>query len=88
MTNLFLAIALLGTDHLLFMWREAGLSNFQGLGLGFIAGGFRGGPGGATPPAPFCAGFSFGKRVSDGTSSLRAGRVVLSPQWLRPLVAS
>ena len=46
------------------------------------------GQGGATPPAPFCAGFSFGKRVSDGTSSLRAGRVVLSPQWLRPLVAS
>ena len=69
------------------MWREAGLSNFQGLGLGFSAGGFRGGPG-ATPPAPFCAGFFFGERVSDGTSSLRAGWVVLSPQWLRPLVAS
>ena len=71
------------------MWREAGLSNFQGLGLGFSAGRFRGGPGGgATPPAPFCAGFFFGKRVSDGTSSLRAGWVVLSPQWLRPLAAS
>ena len=35
------------------------MSNFQGLGLGFSTGGFRGGPGGATPPAPFCAGFFF-----------------------------
>ena len=65
-----------------------GVEQFPRARVGFSAGGFRGGPGGATPPAPFCAGFSFGKRVSDGTSSLRAGRVVLSPQWLRPLVAS
>ena len=39
------------------MWREAGLSNFQGLGLGFSTGGFRGRPGGATPPAPFLLDF-------------------------------
>ena len=33
------------------------MSNFQGLGLGFSTGGFRGGPGGLRPPPPFVLDF-------------------------------